>query len=81
MSPVSQIFMGQGKTKSYYLKIYKSQYLVEYLRYGSNFLHFAYDHNSYRSQNNFLQHKVSRRSFINFQGLAISDLGFKRVMV
>ena len=29
----------EGKTKSYYLKIFKSQYLVEFLRYGYNFLH------------------------------------------
>ena len=26
-------------TKSHYLKIFKSQYLVEFLRYGYNFLH------------------------------------------
>ena len=33
------IFVGQGMTKSRYLKIFKSQYLVEFLRYGSNFWH------------------------------------------
>ena len=33
------IFVGQGKAKSCYLKIFKSQYLVEFLRYGPNFLH------------------------------------------
>ena len=31
--------MGQGKTKSHYLKIFKSQYLVAYLRYGPIFFH------------------------------------------
>ena len=31
------IFVGQGMTKSRYLKIFKSQYLVEFLRYGYNF--------------------------------------------
>ena len=33
------IFVGQGKTKSRYLKIFKSQYLVEFFRYGPIFLH------------------------------------------
>ena len=36
---VMAIFVGQGMTKSRYLKIFKSQYLVEFLRYGPNFLH------------------------------------------
>ena len=50
---------------------------------------FARDHNFYRFQNNFLQHKVSRPSLIDFQGVALSalpwvfdppsDLGFIRV--
>ena len=31
--------MGQGKTKSHYLKIFKSQYLVAFLRYGPIFFH------------------------------------------
>ena len=46
MSPVSQklselwqFSWGQGKTKSCYLKIFKSQYLVKFFRYGPNFLH------------------------------------------
>ena len=33
------IFVGQGMTKYRYLKIFKLQYLVEFLRYGHNFLH------------------------------------------
>ena len=33
------IFVGQGATKSRYLKIFKSQYLSELLRYGPDFLH------------------------------------------
>ena len=43
---------------------------------------FACDHNFYRFQNNFLQHKVSRRSFIDFQGVTFDPpkyVGFKRV--
>ena len=74
------IFVGRGTTKSHFLNIFKCQYLVEIFRYGSNF---------YRFQNNFYQHKVSRCSFIDFQGMALSalprvfdpqsDLGFKRV--
>ena len=31
--------MSQGKTKSCYSKIFKSQYLLEFLRYGPVFLH------------------------------------------
>ena len=33
------ISVGQGTTKSRYLKIFKSQYLSEFLRYGPDFLH------------------------------------------
>ena len=33
------IFVGQGTTKSHNLKIFKSQYLSEFLRYGPDFLH------------------------------------------
>ena len=33
------IFVGQGTTKSHNLKIFKSQYLSEILRYGPDFLH------------------------------------------
>ena len=33
------IFVGQGMTKCRYLKIFKLQYLVEFLRYGPSFLH------------------------------------------
>ena len=33
------IFVGQGMTKYRYLKIFKLQYLIEFLRYGPNFLH------------------------------------------
>ena len=33
------IFVGQGTTKSRNLKIFKSQYLGEFWRYGPNFLH------------------------------------------
>ena len=33
------IFVGQGMTKHGYLKIFKLQYLVEFLRYGPNILH------------------------------------------
>ena len=33
------IFAGQGMTKYHFLEIFKCQYLVEILRYGSNFLH------------------------------------------
>ena len=33
------IFVGQGTTKSCYLKIFESQYLSEFLRYGPDFLH------------------------------------------
>ena len=33
------IFVGQGMTKSQLLPIFKCQYLVGILRYGSNFLH------------------------------------------
>ena len=36
---VAAIFIGQGMTKSHLLPIFKCQYLVEILRYGSNFLH------------------------------------------
>ena len=33
------MFVGQGKTKSHNLKIFKPQYLIEFLRYGPDFLH------------------------------------------
>ena len=33
------IFLGQGITKSRFFKIFKSRYLIEFLRYGSNFWH------------------------------------------
>ena len=33
------IFVGQGMTKSPNLKIFQSQYLNEFLRYGPDFLH------------------------------------------
>ena len=33
------IFEGQGTTKSHNLKIFKSQYLSEFLRYRPDFLH------------------------------------------
>ena len=36
---VTAIFVDQGTTKSHYLKIFKSQYLSEFLRYGPDFLH------------------------------------------
>ena len=36
---VTAIFIDQGTTKSHYLKIFKSQYLSEFLRYGPDFLH------------------------------------------
>ena len=37
------IFVGQGTTKSRYLKIFISQYLSEFLRYGPDFLHVTID--------------------------------------
>ena len=36
---VTSIFIDQDVTKSHYLKIFKSQYLSEFLRYGPDFLH------------------------------------------
>ena len=36
---VTLIFVGQGTTKSCYIKILKSKYLSEFLRYGPDFLH------------------------------------------
>ena len=36
---VIAISVGQGMTKSRYLKIVKSQYLIKFLRYGYNFWH------------------------------------------
>ena len=42
---VTAIFVDQGATKSHYLKIFKYQYLSEFLRYGP-----ACDHNFYRFQ-------------------------------
>ena len=36
---VMEIFVHQGTTKSCNLKIFKSQYLSEFLRYGPDFLH------------------------------------------
>ena len=33
------IFVGQGTTKPQKLKIFNSQYLSEFLRYGPDFLH------------------------------------------
>ena len=33
------IFVGKGLTKCRCLKISKLQYLIEFLRYGPNFLH------------------------------------------
>ena len=36
---VTAIFVGQGTTNSRYLKIFTSQYLSEFLRYGPDFLH------------------------------------------
>ena len=36
---VMTIFVGQGTTKSCYLKIFKSQYLSEFLTYGPDFLY------------------------------------------
>ena len=40
---VTAIFVDQVTTKSQYLKIFKSQYLSEFLRYGSDFLHLIID--------------------------------------
>ena len=65
-------------TKSHLLPIFKCQYLVEILRYGSNF--FACDHNFYRFEKNFLQ----GLTLIDFPHppwvlYPLSDLGFKRV--
>ena len=34
---VTSFFVGQGITKSQFPKIFKCQYLIEILRYGSNF--------------------------------------------
>ena len=34
IEPVMAIFIYQGTTKSHYLKLLKSQYLSEFLRYG-----------------------------------------------
>ena len=39
MERVMAIFVGQGMTISLNLKIFKSQYLSEFLRYGPDFLH------------------------------------------
>ena len=36
---VTAILVGKGTTKSPNLKIFKSQYLSEFLRYGPDFLH------------------------------------------
>ena len=33
------LFVGQGTTKSHNLKIFKPQYLIDFLRYGPDFLH------------------------------------------
>ena len=39
---VTAIFVDQGMTKSQYLKIFKCQYLGEFLRYGPFFKHLVY---------------------------------------
>ena len=39
MERVSAVFVGQGTTKSHNLKIFKSQYLSEFLRYMPDFVH------------------------------------------
>ena len=36
---VMAIFVGSGRTKSQYRKIFKFQYLTEFLRCGPDFLH------------------------------------------
>ena len=50
------------------LPIFKCQYLVEILRYGSNFLHVIITFIGLKIT------KVSRRSFIDFQGVALRPL-------
>ena len=37
------IFLGKGTTKSQNLKMFKSQYLSEFLSYGPDFLHVIID--------------------------------------
>ena len=60
---VNAIFVGNGKTKSCYFKVYKSQYLIESFRYGlliGIFIGF--------------QHGVSRCSFTDLQTTDPKDL-------
>ena len=57
------IFVDQGKTKSHKLEFFKSQYFTEFLRC---------DDNAYRFQNNFLQHRVSQDSLVDFQVQALN---------
>ena len=60
------IFVGQGTTKSLYLKILNPNISFSFKDTGLIF--FVCDHNFYRFQNNFSQRGVLWSSFINFQG-------------
>ena len=69
-------------TKSHFLKIFKCQYLVEILRYGSNFLHLIITFIGFKiTFSNIRSHSapllISRGWLQGFE--ALSDLGFKRV--
>ena len=81
------IFVGQGMTISRNLKIFKSQYLIKFLRYGYNFWHviitfigFKITFSNIRSHSTPLL--ISRGVALGAPPrvfVAISDLGFKRV--
>ena len=65
---VTEIFVDQGMIKSRNQKLFKYQYLSEFLRYGPEFLHVIINLVGFKFF--FLQDGVSRHSFINFKGRA-----------
>ena len=65
---VTEIFVDQGMIKSRNQKLFKYQYLSEFLRYGPEYLHVIINLVGFKFF--FLQDGVSRHSFIDFQELA-----------
>ena len=83
------IFVGQGKTKSCYLKNFIFQYLVEFLRYGPNFCHVIIPLTDFKITFCKIRSRdapclISRGvalSPTSWVLIAISDLGLERVKI
>ena len=74
------ISVGQGMTKSRYLKIFKSQFLIKFLRYGYNFWHVIITFIGFKiTFSNIRSHRAPL--MISRVFVATSDLGFKRVKI